>query len=220
MKGVTTRTGKAQQKNAEETVNVDNEVEFNRKRSRSRSVSKGKAASATETTETERVSPPHSKAAKVVKTKKATTRVARKINFGNEAKDGRKAKGKNNNASPLPSAGECSQTTDDSMELSDGVILNADTREFGESDECDSADSDEELSDDGTTEADSVTIRRPDPSEEREERKKEYAKLLQDEDFRSMFGELFKENMKEAHDAGLSQRGNDSTHESNNAGVN
>ena len=141
MRGVTTRNGKAQQKNAEDTVNVDNEVEFNRKRSRSSSVSKGKAAQATETTETEPVSPPHSKAAKVVKTKKATSRVVRKINFGNEAKEAKKARSKNNNASPLPSAGECSQTTDDSMELSDGVILSADTHEFGESDEGDSADS-------------------------------------------------------------------------------
>ena len=37
---------------------------------------------------------------------------------------------------------------------------------------------------------DSVTMRRMDPEDEREEQRKEYVKLLQDEDFRSMFGEL------------------------------
>ena len=66
--------------------------------------------------------------------------------------------------------------------------------------------SDEKISDVDEMETDSVKIREVDSEEERQERRREYAKLLQDEDFRTMFGELFKENMKEAQTGG-SQKG-------------
>ena len=66
--------------------------------------------------------------------------------------------------------------------------------------------SDEEISDVDEMETNSVKIQEVDSEEQRQERRREYAKLLQDEDFRTMFGELFKENMKEAQ-TGSSQKG-------------
>ena len=111
------RNSRAQLKNAECSVCDGDETVLVKKRSRSRSVPKGKSGHpATVSTETSMSSPPCSKVAKVSKTQRTGSGAARKINFGNEVKDSRKIKvGKNNNASPLPNEGECSQGTEDSM---------------------------------------------------------------------------------------------------------